>query len=421
MKRYVFLLATIAVVVYIIVDWSNANFSIVAPSSATTTKSTTDEDSKINKLRIDTIMYAGGHSFGYEGDISMWGGWYFDTVRVGDDRFLRYDSVAPTSLRLDLITRTTIVNLAAPNAQTQIEEFLAPVEGFQRFQKHYEVCLDSVVDKEYGLLKCMGYFSFTSDYPDSCMENVAKINRYICDLAGVAQDIRTEIPALTAFYIGYKPSQNTGKPYTGDSDDMLQLSDFIAKKTFDWWKLEENLAYEGSSKRADIAIRVHISNPYFVTFSQYAYEREGMGHGMYTETFHSLDLQIGKNIDNKFLFKRGTLDKVKRQLSEVMAKDANFTSWNQNIKSADDVEMQIKGWRSPSPILKGTEWEEPETEFVLELPMGALTDKGVVFSFQPYEIDCWAAGAFHFVVPYEKLMPYFTPEAKRVISNIRRQ
>ncbi|MDE7189745.1 MAG: RsiV family protein [Muribaculaceae bacterium] len=42
----------------------------------------------------------------------------------------------------------------------------------------------------------------------------------------------------------------------------------------------------------------------------------------------------------------------------------------------------------------------------------------MMFSFQPYEIDCWAAGAYHFIVPYKKLMPYLTSEAKRLISNL---
>ena len=39
------------------------------------------EEKKNNDgLWIDTVMFAQGHSFGYSGDISMWGGWYVDTV-----------------------------------------------------------------------------------------------------------------------------------------------------------------------------------------------------------------------------------------------------------------------------------------------------------------------------------------------------
>ena len=57
------------------------------------------------ELWIDTIMYAKGHAFGYSGDVSMWDGWYLDTVCVGKDNMLRYDSVGPAMLKLSLVTR----------------------------------------------------------------------------------------------------------------------------------------------------------------------------------------------------------------------------------------------------------------------------------------------------------------------------
>ena len=41
-----------------------------------------------------------------------------------------------------------------------------------------------------------------------------------------------------------------------------------------------------------------------------------------------------------------------------------------------------------------------------------LGQDGVVFSFQPYSLSNFAAGAFHFTVPYKQLEPYFTDQAK---------
>lgn len=136
-------------------------------------------------------------------------------------------------------------------------------------------------------------------------------------------DIRTELPALTSLYIGYKPSQNAGKPYAGASDDMSQLSDFVSKKTFESWKNEGDCSCLWSMY-AGMDIRVRIANSDFATFSQYVYEREELGHGMYTETFHTIDFDTGKDIDNKFLFKQSVLDKVERQLFEIMAKDGKI-------------------------------------------------------------------------------------------------
>jgi len=149
-----------------------------------------------------------------------------------------------------------------------------------------------------------------------------------------------------------------------------------------------------------------VTNSNFVTLSKYEYDRIGIGHGMYTETFHTFDLARGKELNNKDIFKPNSFDKVKKLLFETMFDNKRYREWNQGIESPDETESAIEGWQSPSAILEGTEWEEPEREVKFELPEAALTESGVVFSFQPYEIDCWAAGAFHFVVPYKKLMPY---------------
>lgn len=73
---------------------------------------------------------------------------------------------------------------------------------------------------------------------------------------------------------------------------------------------------------------------------------------------------------------------------------------------------------SDNPAVSDTVSDEPKREFKFELPEAAFTEEGMVFSFQPYEIDCWAAGTYHFVVPYNKLMPYLTPGAKRLIDKV---
>lgn len=104
------------------------------------------------------------------------------------------------------------------------------------------------------------------------------------------------------------------------------------------------------------------------------------------------------------------------KLFEVMTKDPHYRAWNGDSITASEIQGKIEGWQSPNPVLEGTEWDEPENEAKFELPDGALTDSGVVFSFQPYEIDCWAAGAYHFIVPYKQLMPYMTLKAKMLIG-----
>lgn len=338
-------------------------------------------------LWIDTVMYAKGHAFGFSGDITKWGGWYLDTVCVGNDNMLQYDSVGPSALKLSLVTRELTIDLGDSNAIAKIKNFMNPIDGFRRFCKRYEECIDSIHCKEFGFDKYTGGFSFEVDLPDSCNENGGKINRFICELAGLSESEKAKVSG------------------------MEYLSDFLANKKFEKWKrgVESN---KGSSD-ATLAIRPHIANKRFVTFSKYEYEREGIGHGMYTETFHTFDMKNGKELRNKDIFKDQSLDNVKMKLFEVMAKDHK---WHDGPVLPADIEGLIDAWYSPSPIHEGTEREKPERDVKFELRDGALTNSGVLFSFQPYEIDGWAAGAYHFIVPYKNLMPYLTPEAKKLIA-----
>lgn len=363
---------------------------------------------------IDTIMYAKGHTFGACGDVSIWRGWYFDSICVGDDQILRHDSVGASALKLDLVTRHLTVDLGDTLALEKILTFLGPLEGFGRFSKSYERCLDAEWDEDHGLIKYMGEFTFTIDYADSRSEDADKINRFLCHMACVSENERVQIPTLSAFYAGYTPSKYYRPVYTGNPHDTSALADFVAHKTFENWIRSGN--YYMGSNAASIAIRSHVINPRFATFSKYEYEREGMGHGMYTETFHTLDLRTGKELRNKDIFKPNTLYKVKSRLFEIMAADPRYLEWHQGVDGPEDVEGMIEAWNTPLSILEGTEWEEPENEVGFELSDGALAETGVIFSFQPYEIDCWAAGAYNFIVPYSKLYPYLTPEAKQLLK-----
>ncbi len=411
----VIIAAVIAIAVFMNVNWHGLDFSLSIPLFSGTSVHDETDSEEDDKLWIDTIMCAGGHTFGYGGDVSMCGDWYFDTIPVGDDRMLSCDSVGPSTLRLNLVTRQLIVDLVSPDAADKIKDFLNPVDGFKRFQREYEVCLDSIEDEEYGTMKCMGHVSIVADYADSGNENADKINRFICDLTDVPKNGSVNIPALSAFYAGYNPTKYYRTVYTGVADDMSDLSDFIANRTFKNWRRGDDLSFLGSMESA-LEVRASIITSGFVTFSMYEYERAGIGHGMYTETFHTFDLESGKGLSNDDIFKPRTLDKVTSQLFDVIAKDAHYAAWNEGVESGADVRTRIEHWQSPSPILEGTEWEGLDNGLEFELPEGALTDSGVVFSFQPYEIDCWAAGAFHFIVPYKKLMPYLTTKAKGLIS-----
>lgn len=400
----------IAIVIFVNIDRENPQFSqsvnkqenrcIAYDTSSSESEASTEMESISKKLWIDTIMFAKGHSFGYSGDVSDWDGWYYDTVRVGDDRMLTYDSVGPSVLRLNLITRSITADLGSKDAAGEIKKFLSPLDGFKRFEKKDTVVIDSVYDEDYGMMKSWGYISFIADYADTGNTNAGNINRFMVDIVCNSGDTEMKVPALTSLYIGYKQTRQRCTKYDGVVTDMCALSDYFRDKTVECWKKDEELPYEGSAATS-LAVRIHIVNSSFVTFSVYEYDRMGSGHGGYIETFNSFDIKNNKELNNTDIFKPKTLDKVKLLLYDVMANHPRYIAWNRDIKSASDIQARYEGTKSD---------EQDDPEFTL--PQGALTNSGVVFSFQPYEIGCWAEGAYHFIIPYKKLMPYLTSNAK---------
>lgn len=418
MRKIALICAVISVFTLILTDCSKVVGSYRSSETDGAVKCVDPIIPEDKKLWIDTVMFAKGHAFGYSGDISMWGGWYVDTIFVGDDQILSYDSVGPSTLKLSLITRELLVDLGDKNIVEKIRGFMNPINGFHRFQQNYIECLDSVTDEEYGTWKYMGEFSFTVDYPDSSLANAAKINQFICELTGISENEKAKVPALSAFYAGFNPTKNYRPVYTGNANNMQDLSDFLAHKTFENWI--RGGEFDMGSSASTLAIKPHIVTDRYVTFGQYEYDRIGTGHGGYTETFHTFDFNNSTELTNSDTFKSQYMDKVAMILFEVMAKDPKYPkylAWHGDSVSPNDIASLIEGWQSPNPILESTEWEEPKRDFKFELPDGALTESGVVFSFQPYEIDCWAAGAYHFIVPYHNLMPYLTQKAKELIED----
>lgn len=61
----------------------------------------------------------------------------------------------------------------------------------------------------------------------------------------------------------------------------------------------------------------------------------------------------------------------------------------------------------------------PEDMTINNIPLPGtspvLTKDGVMFVYQQYEIACYAAGMPTFIIPYEKILPYLSPEARKMM------
>ena len=133
----------------------------------------------------------------------------------------------------------------------------------------------------------------------------------------------------------------------------------------------------------------------FVTFTKYSMKYEGGLHGNYSERFISYDYVHKREIDYDYLFREGSKAEVVKILLDEVEKSPRYKDWNPDVKSEVIVE-DSKG----------------HTTGEFKLPQPGLMKEGVVFSFQPYSISCFAAGVFHFTIPYERLTPFLSERAK---------
>ena len=122
-------------------------------------------------------------------------------------------------------------------------------------------------------------------------------------------------------------------------------------------------------------------------------------HSYYTDQLVSYDCVHHESIGWEYLFKPKTEKSVLRQLEMIAEADEKYQLWDADI------------WDF---IRRVDDDGNPTGEILLPIP--SLTPDGVLFSFQPYEISCFAAGCFHFTIPYSRLTTYLTDRAKWCIG-----
>jgi hypothetical protein len=142
-------------------------------------------------------------------------------------------------------------------------------------------------------------------------------------------------------------------------------------------------------------LEAKVQNNRFVTYQQCTHDYYGGIHGFYTQRLISFDHVHQQEVDFNYLF----LPQCKQKLLEILLEVA------ESYPKCKRRGVYIEG-----AVCVSDEDGNPTGE--LRFPQPGLSEKGVVFSFQPYEIDCFAGGAFHITIPYDKVKPFLTPRGK---------
>lgn len=343
---------------------------------------------------VDTICVVGDKAF-----YVAYSEYGYPSVIYNEDRILTYDptltidsfaSGCKYKFYVSIVGKTMLVDFSDTSSLRALSSLSKELSSFKGYS------FDSIA----GFGRSVRY-SITVDYPKASICHAKEIGRWLVDKIEDSQQLNEDIPPLTSIYIGYSKRSNGGWKYKGDINDHRKIAQcaasvYFAMKKGEWGTNEEDYP---SCLFSTLNLQIRIFNNRFVTYQQYTHNYNGGMHGYYTERLISYDHVHNQEIDFKYLFKPEFERQLLEMVHHVAKSQPKYKEWEPDINHS---------------LVMKDENENPTGE--LSFPQPGLSDEGVVFSFQPYEISCFAAGTFHFTIPYEKVKPFLTPRGKWCIG-----
>lgn len=235
------------------------------------------------------------------------------------------------------------------------------------------------------------------DFPQRDVIHSDAITKWLVGKIEASGNMDGELPPHNAVHIDYAKRGSAGWLYDGDIHQPKRVCKFAADVYFATVKGDYSMSEMDipSSLFSTFCLSAYLINSRFVTFQQFQHDYSGGAHGYYTERLISYDHVHRQEIDYKYLFKDDCMEAVLALLKEEARKSPNYQEWKPDV----DEYACVKD-------------ENDEPTGLYRLPQPALSEGGVVFSFQPYAISCFAAGTFHFTIPYNRLRPFLTDKAE---------
>ena len=240
-------------------------------------------------------------------------------------------------------------------------------------------------------------YSFVADFPTATIPNSNEIRKWLVKLVERSQSLDEDVSAVTSIYIGYSKRAYGGWVYRGNNNDNGKIARFAASLYFAIKKGEYGTNVEDypNTLFADLNLQAIVCNKRYVTYQEYTHDHNGGAHGFYTERLVSYDHVHQQEIDCDYLFKPECMNEVLSILLDEAKKTPQYKEWEPNIEdyvtNRDENDNETGGFTLPTP---------------------GLSEDGVVFSFQPYAISCFAAGTFHFTIPYRRIKHCLTTRGK---------
>lgn len=311
------------------------------------------------------------------------------------DPSLRYDTLSTgskTKFRVSTSYKSMIVDFSNSESIKSLKSFVPKHDNTVHFCKDY-----------FSELGNMMSFRLEIDYPKELNSYANNVRRWLVSMINDEFYYDQENEDLKAAV-----TKMQGKwTYNGDIRDISAIGRFASGRFFLVNKLEygnDKLNYPSQLVNT-LSFRLVSTNGKYLSYQKCYYAYYGGAHGEYTQNVVSFDPKRNETIDWKYLFRQGCEDAILFLFLNVVKESSAF-SWNENLKTIADVKPIFEDYKMGD---KGDDDAQP-------FPTPGLTDTGVVFSFQPYEIGSFSEGCFHFTIPYQTLKPFLTQKAKELLN-----
>ena len=240
-------------------------------------------------------------------------------------------------------------------------------------------------------------YSFVVDFPNSSVPNSSGIRKWLVKNVEHSQSLSEELSDVLPLYFGDLNIVHGRGTYRGNINDNKQIAKFAANIYFAVKKGEYGTNDEDypSALFYNLNMQAIVCNKRYVTYQALNHDYNGGIHGYYTERLISYDHVHQQEIDCDYLFKPECMNDVLAILLDEAKKTPQYKKWEPDI-------MNYVTHRD----------EDDDETGDCALPSPGLSEDGIVFSFQPYAISCFAAGAFHFKIPYSRIKHCLTTQGK---------
>ena len=242
--------------------------------------------------------------------------------------------------------------------------------------------------------------------PDSTLSSIIRVDYPIGDdsrAQAVRQFISQELAKQSQNFASDGEDGKKVNTYKGTLDKAQALVDFYGKANLkDLTELRDELKQNMESTSYmpclsnELNIRKEGETQRYITYHISGYTYLGGAHGSAIDYSKNISKLTGKVLTE-------TVDTLKTKELQPILRKGVISYINKYEQGAND-----KNLNSYLFIENG----------IIPIPAIApyLAPDGVHFIYQQYEIGPYAMGMIEFVVPYDKIKPYLTPEAKKLVE-----